>query len=123
MTDETKPITVKASAAPVITSETFKAIALGGFAIAADQFMHSETAIVAVLAAAGFMLTCFWGLWHPSSQHINPGAFGSDFNRTLGNLNLQRAHTPIERTLLPDVSKNTGITGLVSCSYRNDTAA
>ena len=64
MTEETKPITVKASAAPVITSETFKAIALGGFAIAADQFMHSETAIVAVLAAAGFMLTCFWGLWH-----------------------------------------------------------
>lgn len=59
-----KPISVKATAAPVVISESTKAILLGGFALAADHFMHSESAIIAVLAAAGFMLTGLWGLWH-----------------------------------------------------------
>ncbi|MFA6043608.1 MAG: hypothetical protein WC718_01375 [Phycisphaerales bacterium] len=64
MTDETKPITVKATATPVVMSEGGKLIAVAGFAVVADRFMHSETAIIAVMAASGAILTLVWGLWH-----------------------------------------------------------
>jgi hypothetical protein len=65
MTDEkVAPITVKPTAAPVVMSESGKLIAVAGFAVVADRFMHSETAIIAVMAASGAILTLAWGLWH-----------------------------------------------------------
>jgi hypothetical protein len=66
MTDETTPapFNVEAHAAPVAMSEASRAMILGGCALAVDHFMHSETAIIAVLAGAGFLLTAGYSLVH-----------------------------------------------------------
>jgi len=64
MTEQAKPITVKPTATPVVMSESGKLIAVAGFAVVADRFMHSETAIIAVMAGSGAILTLVWGLWH-----------------------------------------------------------
>lgn len=58
------PITVKASMAPVVMSESTKLILVAFFAMIADRYMHSETAIIAVMAASGALATFVWGLWH-----------------------------------------------------------
>lgn len=59
----TSPIVVRANAAPVVMSESFKVIVVAGLAATADHFMHSETATVAVLAAGGAVATVLWGLY------------------------------------------------------------
>lgn len=60
----TPPIVVKATATPVVMSEGFKIAITAGLAWAADHFMHSETAIIAVIAAGGIVATFLWGVWH-----------------------------------------------------------
>lgn len=57
------PIVVKASAAPVVMSESFKVIVVAGLAAVADHFMKSETALVAVVAAGGAVATVCWGVY------------------------------------------------------------
>lgn len=66
MTDLTPPppINVEPHAAPVAMSEASRAVILGGCALAVDHFMHSETAIIAVLAGAGFLVTAAYSLAH-----------------------------------------------------------
>jgi hypothetical protein len=59
-----EPITVKAAVGPVVMSESTKLIGIAIFAALADHFMHSETAIIAVVAASGAVLTALWALWH-----------------------------------------------------------
>lgn len=61
---ETSPITVKATATPVVMSEASKALMLVGFAVAADRFLQSDVARGAVIAASGVLATFAWGLWH-----------------------------------------------------------
>lgn len=58
-----QPIVVKASAAPVVMSETFKVIVVAVLAAVGDHFMHNETAIVTVLAAGGAVATVLWGIY------------------------------------------------------------
>lgn len=62
--DQPAPITVKASAAPVVMSESTKAILTSVFAIVTYQFVKSETVLGVVIGSSGFILTFFWGLWH-----------------------------------------------------------
>lgn len=56
-------IRVKATASPVVMSESTKVVLIAGLAVVADRFMTSDTAIVAVLAAGGALATFAWGLW------------------------------------------------------------
>lgn len=64
MTDQpATQIFVRPSAAPVVLSESTKLILIAGLGFAADHFMHSETAIVAVMAAGGAIATAAWSVW------------------------------------------------------------
>lgn len=65
MTDETaQPIGVKATATPVVMSESVKIVLVAGFSYLASQFIHSDIALAAVLPAAGVVATWIWGVWH-----------------------------------------------------------
>lgn len=57
------PIEVKASAAPIITRETFTIGVTAGFAFLADRLMHSDIAIAATLPAAAIVAMLGWRLW------------------------------------------------------------
>jgi hypothetical protein len=57
-------ITVKATPAPIVVSESFKILMTAGLAVAADRCLHSETAVVAVVACGGIIATWVWGLRH-----------------------------------------------------------
>lgn len=57
-------ITVKATATPVVLSESTKVVLIAAFTFAAAQFIHSEVALAAVIPAGGILATWGWGLWH-----------------------------------------------------------
>lgn len=63
-----KPIEVKASAAQVAAPEALKLIITGGLAYVVAQAVHSEMALIPVLAGAtaagGLVATFIWGVWH-----------------------------------------------------------
>lgn len=61
---ETKPISVKATATPVVMSESTKVVLVAFFAFACSQFIRSELALGAVMAASGVVVTWVWGVWH-----------------------------------------------------------
>jgi hypothetical protein len=67
MTDEATPpagpINVNATATPAVMSETTKAILIAGFAFAAAQFIHSESALGVILASSGAIVTFAWNLF------------------------------------------------------------
>ena len=63
VTPPTEPITVRANASTVVMSESTKLIGMAVCAAVADHFMRSETALIAVLAASGAVVTLAWGLW------------------------------------------------------------
>lgn len=58
-----EPISIKGKASQVTIPEGVKVVMLGAFAIIVDRTMHSETAIIAVLAAGGFAVTAAWAIW------------------------------------------------------------
>jgi hypothetical protein len=58
------PITVKASAAPIVSSEAFKAIVVAGCAFAADHLLRTEAAVAAAIPAGLAVATVAWGLLH-----------------------------------------------------------
>lgn len=58
------PISVKATATPVVVSETFKIMGTAFFAVAADQLFRSDLTRAAVIAASGPLLIWGWGVWH-----------------------------------------------------------
>ncbi len=58
------PISVKATAAPVVMSESTKVVLVAVFAFAASQFIKSDAVIAAVMAASGIVATWVWGVWH-----------------------------------------------------------
>jgi hypothetical protein len=57
------PINVNATATPSVMSETTKSLLIAGFAIAAAQFIHSESALGVVLASSGAIVTAGWSLY------------------------------------------------------------
>lgn len=67
MTDPTAidhaPVNVNPSVAPVAISATTRALLIGGFAALADHYMKSETAIIAVLACSGAVVTALASVW------------------------------------------------------------
>lgn len=58
------PITVKATAAPIITSQTFQVLVVAGCAFLADRLMHSDVAIAAVVPVGALVATWAWSLLH-----------------------------------------------------------
>lgn len=58
------PISVKASAAPIITSETFKIIVMAGGGLAVDRLLQSDVSRMAVLPLFGIVAVGAWGLLH-----------------------------------------------------------
>ena len=63
-----KPIVVE-HLRDIITWQSVRVVALGACAIAADRFMTSETAINAVMAGAGFLLTYGYGVFKAIRGH------------------------------------------------------
>lgn len=68
-----KPIEVESLKA-VLTWQSFRVILLGGCAIGADHFMRSETAIMAVMAAAGFVAAYGYGVFKTVRGHFDKRA-------------------------------------------------
>lgn len=65
---DSAPITVKASAAPVVMSESTKVVLVAFFAVLADHFIRSDLAMGAVMAASGALATAVWGVWRRLKQ-------------------------------------------------------
>lgn len=59
-----QPISVKPHVAPVVMSESTKAILISAFAILVYQFVKSEQLMAVVIPALGFVATFAWGLAH-----------------------------------------------------------
>lgn len=66
-----QPISVKPHIAPVVMSESTKAILIVGFGILAYQFIRSEAVLGALMASAGLIVTYAWGLAHRVRCWIN----------------------------------------------------
>jgi hypothetical protein len=56
------PIQVKASAAPIFTSETFKPLVVAACALVADRLLRSDTAVAASIPAGVAVATAAWSL-------------------------------------------------------------
>lgn len=59
-----EPISVKATATPVVMSESTKILIVAVLAYAMSQFIRSDIALAAILPAAGILATWVWGVWH-----------------------------------------------------------